>query len=149
VVIPEINSDPIEMIGDFEIYTILLTSVVVLKKETKLNITKMNPIITATREIGEIAIVSAKVTKSLNVESRKKLNKKGICPSTSETSEVHLLRMTPVGVVSKKLIGLLKMFHIIDLKMFREAEPATRPVVIEFIIRKRKLPKPIAPYINR
>ena len=60
-------------------------------------------------------------------------------------SVVHLLRIVPEGVVSKKLIGLLKMFQTMDLKMFREALLATIPTKIALRSRNRTTERPMSP----
>ena len=57
----------------------------------------------------------------------KKLSIQGMLKSSWSTSLVHLLIITPIGVVSKKFIGLLIIFHNIRLNMFMVASYATNP----------------------
>lgn len=145
VVIPEMNSLPIEIIGDFESCTSRLTSVVVFTNEEKLYRRTPNTTRTTAMTTGETRDARMNVIIILRNESRKKLNKNGIDESISWISEVHLFRITPEGVVSKKLIGLLRMFQTIVLKMFSEAELATNPRQIAVITRKMNENIPMNP----
>lgn len=50
--------------------------------------------------------------------------------------------ITPEGVVSKKLIGLLKIFQTMDLKMLTEANCVTNPRVIALKQRNERVISP-------
>ena len=60
-------------------------------------------------------------------------------------SVVHLLRMVPEGVVSKKLIGLRRMFQTMVLKILREALLAIIPTKMAFKSRRITIERPISP----